>query len=125
MIWVKSAFIVLLVLFLFPSNGQESFLLYTTAQRTITDLAGFCDRNPDVCENVANAFQRMLEKLKSATDSIEYMLQDAGIGAGPQDNYTGYEDGQGSPTSSLTPSPSSDTLTDTDRGLSWRGPDET
>lgn len=121
MIWIRTALIALLVLFLLPSDGKESFALYTTAQRTIADLGGFCDRNPDVCENITNAFQRMLQKLKSATDSIEHMLQDAGIG-GPSETYTDYEDGQGSPTSSLTPSPSSDTLTDQDRGQAWRGP---
>jgi hypothetical protein len=122
MFWIKTASFLLLVLFLMPTNGRESMELYTTAQRTIVDIGGFCDRNPDVCQNVANSFRRMLQKLKSATDSIENMLQDAGIGAGPRDTYTDYEDGQGSPTSSVTPSPSSDTLTDTDRGLAWRGP---
>ena len=122
MFWVRTALIVLLLLFLLPSNGQESFALYTTAQRTIADVAGFCDRNPDVCENVSNAFHRMLQKLKSATESIEHMLQDAGIGGERKDDYTGYENEDGSPTSSLAPERSSDTLTNEDRRLAWRAP---
>jgi hypothetical protein len=121
MFWIRTALIALLVLFLLPSDGKESFALYATAQRTLADIGGFCDRNPDVCENVSNALHRMLLKLKSATDSIEDMLQDAGIG-GRQNDYTGYEGGQEPPTSSLTPSPSTDTLTERDRGQTWRGP---
>lgn len=126
MFWVRAAFAVMLVLFLLPSNGQDRMELYTTAQRTIADLGGFCDRNPDVCEKVSASFYRLLQKLKSATNSIEDMLRETGIGAErpPQEDYSG-NGAEGAPTASLNPAGlSTDTLTDEDRDHGWRGPSD-
>lgn len=126
----KIVFVLLLIFFLVPTNGEERFELYTTAQRTVADIGGFCGRNPDVCEKVSGAFEGILRKLKSTATSIEDMLHEAGIGARRGSyggEYPAYDDGQGGyrrdlrtdTTSSLT----SDTLTSDDKSPAWKGPE--
>jgi hypothetical protein len=128
----KIIFVLLLIFFLVPTNGEERFVLYTTAQRTMADIGGFCGRNPDVCEKVAGAFDGILRKLKTTASSIEDMLQDAGIAA-PRGSrvgaYPAFDDGQDGyrrdlrrdTTSSLTRD-MSDTLTSGDKSPAWKGP---
>jgi hypothetical protein len=130
MFFVKAAFWIALVLLLLPSNGHERFELYTTAQRTISDIGGFCTRNPDVCEKTSAFFKGIVQKLKSTTDSIEEMLQAAGVGAKPKavgDEYSALGDRdrnraamRPATTSSLAP----DTLTVEDKRPQWQGPDQ-
>ncbi len=129
----KILLIVLVIFLLVPTNGEERFAFYTTAQRTVADIGGFCGRNPDVCEKVAGAFDGVLRKLKSTASSIEDMLQDAGIGA-PRGSYgvehPAYDDGRDGyrrdlrrdTTSSMTPH-TSDTLTRADKSPAWKGPE--
>lgn len=129
MSFVKVSFVVVLLLLLIPSNSEQRYDLYVTAQRTVADLGNFCTRNPDICEKVSSAFYGALQKLKSGSDSIEGMLRDAGIGQEPSQldaGYTSTYDGQGLASekmnSATTSSLSRDTLTFRDRGPAWRGP---
>lgn len=130
MSFLKAAFWIAVILLLLPTNGQERFTLYATAQRTIADIGGFCTRNPDVCENVSASFRGLLGKLKSTTDSIEDMLQETGIGVKrppADDQYSAYE--ASSPyrraglRTATTSSVPSDTLTAEDKRPRWHGPD--
>ncbi len=127
MSFVKAAFLIVLILFLLPSNRQENFELYSTAQRTLADIGGFCGRNPDVCERVSLAFQGALRRLKSASDTVEDMLNNAGIGASREDErgrHSAYDEHQQRSVDHVgaTSSTSSDTLTGRDRSPAWRGP---
>jgi len=129
MSFVKTAILVVLILMLLPSNGEERYELYATAHRTVSDIGNFCNRNPDVCAKVSSAFSGMVDKLKSGADAIEDMLRDVGIGApetrdehrhsalsaqlsGPNADYR---------TAVARPA-STDTLTESDRNPRWRGP---
>jgi hypothetical protein len=125
----KVLFFVVLVLLLIPSNSEQRYDLYVTAQRTVSDVGNFCTRNPDICEKVKSAIYGALQKLKSGSDSIEDMLRDVGVGGENSQSDTGYSDGyqrqssvsekiSSDPTSSL----SNDTLTFRDRQSPWRGP---
>ena len=84
MFFVKAAFWITVVILLLPSNGQERYALYTTAQQTVADIGGFCTRNPDVCEKTSSMASGILQKLKTTADTIEDMLRDAGIAGRPQ-----------------------------------------
>lgn len=126
---VKVVLLVALVLVLMPSNGQERYEFYATAQRTAADIGGFCTRNPDVCEKVTSSFQNIGYKIKSITDYIEDLLRDAGIAEDRTRLDTKYseaydQDDAEHPTyrSMPTSSFSGDTLTARDRKPVWRGP---
>ncbi len=129
MSFLKAVLLIMLVLLLMPSNSEEKYALYATAQRTIADIGGFCTRNPDVCERVSSGFKGIGQKLITTTDSIEGMLRDAGIGREPKsmherdfDRYD-RQSAVHSIRPAATPSPLNDTLTPKDRNPEWRGPD--
>jgi hypothetical protein len=129
MSFVKAAFWIAVILLLMPSNAQERFELYSTAQRTIADIGGFCVRNPDICERTSAAASGIVHKLKSTADTIEDMLRDAGIGAertrrNDRDGYDRERHGALRTPSEVrtTSSVSSDTLTAADLRPKWRGP---
>ena len=131
MSFVKAAFWIVVILLLMPTNAQERYDLYSTAQRTIADISGFCYRNPDVCERTSAAAQGIVEKLKNTASTIEDMLRETGIGADRQPQRRDereYYDRQRhgalrSPASvGSTSSLSADTLTPEDLRPAWRGP---
>jgi hypothetical protein len=133
MSFVKAAFWIVVILLLMPSNAQERYDLYSTAQRTIADIAGFCYRNPDVCERTSAAAQGIVQKLKNTASTIEDMLRETGIGAERQplrprqderEYYNRERHGalRGPTSVGSTSSLSADTLTPEDLRPAWRGP---
>lgn len=128
MFFVKTAFWIFLIFLLLPSNGQEKFEFYSTAERTIADIGAFCKRNPDVCEKTSAMADGVLQKLRTTTQMIEDVLRDAGIGARREQSdeqpYTRERHGKldGDPNMTATSSMAGDTLTNEDLRVSWRGP---
>jgi Family of unknown function (DUF5330) len=129
MFFVKAAFWIMIIILLLPSNGQERFEFYDTAQRTISDIGGFCGRNPDVCEKTSAMFGGVVQKLRTTAEMIEDVLRDAGIasrreetGQGPavrgRQGRLDDDDPNITPTSSMA----GDTLTGDDLRPSWYGP---
>ena len=129
MFFVKAAFWIVLIILLLPSNGQEKFELYVAAERTISDIGGFCKRNPDVCEKTSSMVDGVVQKLRTTTEMIEDALRDAGIGA--RREQTGEQPGErerhgqverSDPNMTASSSMSGDTLTSEDLRPSWHGP---
>ena len=83
---LKSAFWIGLVLLLLPiDTGPESadapglnpVRAFFAAQSTISDIGGFCDRNPDTCETGGQAIARIGAKAKvSARLIYEYLEEE-------------------------------------------------
>jgi hypothetical protein len=131
MFFVKTAFWIVLIILLLPSNGQEKFEIYVAAERTISDIAGFCTRNPDVCEKTANMVDGVVQKLRTTTEMIEDALRDSGIGArreqtGEQRPGSNERHGQlygdDDPNMTASSSTAGDTLSGEDLRPVWRGP---
>ena len=129
MSFVKAGFWVFLIILLLPTNGQERYQLYAAAQRTVSDIGGFCTRNPDVCQLVSSEVQDLGRKLKSTANSIEDMLRQTGIAAEraqPYDQGPADHEHQGAldtvPGTATTSSLSNDTLTTEDLNPAWHGP---
>lgn len=129
MFFVKAAFWIVLIILLLPSSGQEKFELYVAAERTISDIGGFCKRNPDVCEKTSSMVSGVVQKLRTTTQLIEEALRDAGIGA--RRDQTGEQPvlperhGQlddDDPDMTGASSLSGDTLTSEDVRPIWHGP---
>lgn len=130
MFFVKAALWITLILLLLPSNGQERYELYTTAQRTVADIGNFCTRNPEVCNKTSSIASGVVEKLKNTARTIEDMLREAGIGArrGDDSSEGAWLDpdrqdwnGDDTPVASTSSLPGG-TLTPQDLRPSWRGP---
>lgn len=145
MFFVRVAFWALLVIILLPSNTQEKQQFYGTAQRSMSDATGFCDRNADLCEGTTAFFYGIYQKLATTTELIEELLRDSGLGnsgAGDAGNNAGDDNPNGKDLQRLpqqspypqrqgktnnlngasTASMSQNTLTRADLVPSWQGP---
>ncbi len=129
MFFVKAAFWIVLIILLLPGSGQEKFELYVAAERTISDIGAFCQRNPDVCEKTSSMVDGVIQKLRSTTEIIEEALRDTGIGARREQTgeqpVSGERHGQldgDDPDMTAASSMSGDTLTSEDLGPTWHGP---
>lgn len=129
MFFVKAAFWIVLIMLLLPSNGQEKFELYSAAERTISDIGGFCKRNPDVCEKTSSMVDGIVQKLRNTTEMIEETLRDVGIGVRreqtgerPVSHERHGQHDDDDPNMTASSSVSGDTLTSEDVRPSWRGP---
>jgi hypothetical protein len=129
MFFVRAAFWIFIIILLLPSNGREKFEFYSSVERTVADIGGFCTRNPEVCDQVASMFTGVVDKLRNSAEMIEEALRDAGIGtrrdhmshgpAGEERHGRLSDDPNVTAASSL----SADTLTTDDLRPIWHGPD--
>jgi hypothetical protein len=96
----------------------------SSAERTVSDVRGFCQRNPEVCEDMRITMTSMLGKLKSGAELIEAWLAQVQPGgtappAGPAERRM--------PSRGVTPPPQlipdwQDSLNPADKQMPWRGP---
>lgn len=132
MSYFRWGILLLIIVTLFiPKSDDGRLMIYSIAERTASDVGGFCSRNREVCDDVSSAFHGLLDRLNSATESIEDMLKDAGIGTGRHHSLETYsairnreQRLRGDFDSTATHSFRDDTLTGDDRRPNWRGPYE-
>lgn len=95
-----------------PSDGDRASIdamsALAAAGATVSDVSGFCSRQPDACAVGSQALKLVGERAKDSAALIQDYLSDNA--AAPQ------------PTSAAARAPASrDTLTATDRKPAWRG----
>ena len=78
MFFVRAAFWIFLILLLMPTNDKEKSDFYTAASRTVSDLGGFCVRNPQVCDSTSSIFETVLRKMRTTVEMLEDMVQPSG-----------------------------------------------
>ncbi len=127
MFLVRTAFWLVILILLLPTDEQQRSQIYGTAESAVHDVATFCDRNPATCETSREAFNVLVQK-------AEY-------GAGLLMDLVNKKTSEGSDSASLpmlepetnsssASSPalwdradSQDTLSPDDRAAAWSGPD--
>ncbi|MGO8839722.1 MAG: DUF5330 domain-containing protein [Methyloceanibacter sp.] len=62
MFLIRTAFWLIILVLLLPTNEQQQSEVYGTAQAAVKDVSGFCDRNPGVCATGKDAFGVFVEK---------------------------------------------------------------
>jgi hypothetical protein len=128
MFFVRAAFWIFLILLLLPTNEKEKSDFYIAAGRTLSDLGGFCTRNPDVCDKTVSIYEMVARKVRNTVQLIENAIRDENAEAPPaRDPYErGYDsrerrgaldDGRIAPAGGAH-----DTLLPEDRSPDWRGP---
>jgi Family of unknown function (DUF5330) len=70
MFLVRIVFWLVIVIMLLPTNRQEQTQVLGTAEATVKDVGGFCDRNPDVCAKGQDAFHVFLQKARFGADMV-------------------------------------------------------
>jgi Family of unknown function (DUF5330) len=62
MFLLRAAFWLAILVLLLPNDEQHQSQVYGTAEATVKDVSGFCDRNPAVCETGKGAFHVFVQK---------------------------------------------------------------
>jgi hypothetical protein len=129
MFFVRAAFFIFLILLLMPSSDKEKSDFYIAAGRTISDLGGFCDRNPDVCERTGAIVEGIIRKVRNTVHMIEEAIGDGepqdGPDYGPRDRSGGPRQQRGAAVNMMIApavNDSQNTLRPDDLAPQWRGP---
>jgi hypothetical protein len=95
---LRSTFWIALVLLLLPIDtgsedtsgpGINPVSAFFAAQSTISDLSGFCDRNPQTCETGGQAISQIGAKAKVSAKMIyEYLDEDGNLTTGATGTLT-------------------------------------
>ncbi|MGI9386857.1 MAG: DUF5330 domain-containing protein [Methyloligellaceae bacterium] len=77
---MKSAFWLLILVLLIPTDQDQQNQIYGTAQTAMKDLAGFCDRNPKTCATGQDAFQVLVQKAQNGAQMIMALVEEGAGG---------------------------------------------
>jgi hypothetical protein len=122
---LRMAFWIMLICLLLPGSHDDNRRLMNSAERTVSDMRGFCQRNPEVCDDARASLTLMLSRLRTGAELVQtWLAEEAGR---TQDHGPA---GQQAPLQIL-PAPATaprlvpkwqDSLNPADRQLPWRGP---
>ena len=121
MFLIRTAFWLMIVILLLPTDAQQQSQVFGTAQAAVKDVTGFCDRNPEACAKGKDAFSVLLHKAQFGARMLMGMIKEQTAA-------------NGEATASAGPAPyaaqgqaawdaSQDTLNSEDRATAWEGPD--
>jgi hypothetical protein len=124
---LRLAFWIMLVVLLLPSSSDDNRRFMSSAERTVSDMRGFCQRNPEVCEDAHIAMTSILSKLRSGAELLQTWLlrngktEEERVGAA-QTEIPRKPQASGN---ALPPRPVpkwQDSLSPADKQVPWRGP---
>ena len=124
MFLIRTAFWLMIIILLLPTDGQQQSKVYGTAEATVKDVVTFCDRNPDTCTTGRDAFEVLVHKAEFGARMLMGFIKEQ-TGASETASSS---DASAAPASGVSPASwqngtSQDTLTPEDREAAWGGPD--
>jgi hypothetical protein len=124
---LRLAFWILVVCLLLPGSGDDKRRLVNSAERTVSDMRGFCQRNPDVCDDARVTMTSLLSKLRSGAELLQTWLAESGPeAAGAPQVKPAPAGGQPAAQTPLPPPRLvprwQDSLNPADKQMPWRGP---
>jgi Family of unknown function (DUF5330) len=123
---IRTAFWLMIIVLLLPTDERQRSEVYGTAQAAVSDIATFCDRNPETCARGKDAFSVFVQKAQFGARMIMDLINDR---TAPRDEAMPSQDTRGSQASSAVEpasfdmSASQDTLNPEDREEAWSGLD--
>jgi Family of unknown function (DUF5330) len=122
---IRTAFWLMIIVLLLPTDDRQRSEVYGTAQAAVNDVAGFCDRNPETCAKGKDAFAVFVQKAEFGARMLMDLIQNK---TKSNDELTPSETAPSSETSSMVEptsfdlGASQDTLNSEDREEAWSGP---
>lgn len=130
MFLIRTAFWLMIIVLLLPTDDQQRSEVYGTAQAAVNDVATFCDRNPETCARGKDAFAVFVQKAEFGARMLMDLIQErTGGGSDGSTDLPQAEDMHSSEAGSLVapasfdPNGSQDTLNPEDREEAWSGPE--
>lgn len=72
--FLRLGFWITLICLLLPSSREDNRRLMNSAEQTVKDMRGFCQRNPQVCDDVRLSMTSLLSRFKSGAELIQTWL---------------------------------------------------
>jgi hypothetical protein len=122
---LRLAFWILLICLLLPGSREDNRRLINSAERTVSDVRGFCQRNPEVCDDARASLTLMLSRLKNGAELVQtWMARENEAEDAPQAPVA-QPPVQNPP--AMAPAPRlvpkwQDSLNPSDKQPPWRGP---
>lgn len=76
MFLIRTAFWLLIIILLLPTDSRQQDDVYGTAQAAVKDVTGFCERNPDACVKGMNIFNMLMQKAQFGAHVLVGFIQD-------------------------------------------------
>jgi hypothetical protein len=76
MFLIRTAFWLIILILLLPTNAQQQSEVYGTAQAAVKDVSGFCDRNPSVCDMGKDAFDVFVQKAQFGGEMLMAFIKE-------------------------------------------------
>lgn len=130
----RSAFWLLILVLLVPTDEGQQNQIYGTAQAAVNDVVSFCDRNPQTCATGQDAFTVLVQKAQYGAQMmmalVEGQTDSLSLGGSSAAPVAMPGDGSVMPVPSAVPmepatwgpTATQDTLSPQDREAAWGGP---
>ncbi len=123
---LRLAFWIMLVCLLLPGSQVDNRRLISSAEQTVNDVRGFCQRNPQVCDDMRMSMTTLLTRFRSGAELLQTWLaeqsgENEGNGSLAERGATARKPGR----SDVSPQPITkwqDSLSSSDKQLPWHGP---
>jgi hypothetical protein len=131
MFLIRTAFWLLILILLLPTDREQQARIYGTAQSAVNDVAGFCDRNPQTCATGQDALDVVAKKAEFGAQVLIGFIEQQTGASGESAPFVSPSDGNvmpvpaaASPVDPVTwdTNSSQDTLLPKDREAAWSGP---
>jgi hypothetical protein len=76
MFLIRTAFWLIILILLLPTNEQQQSEVYGTAQAAVKDVSGFCERNPNVCDMGKDAFDVFVQKAQFGGEMLMAFIKE-------------------------------------------------
>lgn len=76
MFLIRTAFWLVVLVLLLPTDKDQQNQIYGTAQTAVSDVAGFCDRNPQTCATSQEAFAVLVQKAQYGAGMLMGLVED-------------------------------------------------
>ena len=123
MFLIRTAFWLMIVILLLPTDEQQQSQVYGTAQAAVKDVTTFCDRNPEACAKGTEAFSVLVTKAQFGARMLMSFFQEQTGTSGDETASPGPKAGYVAEPAAWDASGSQDTLNPDDREAVWSGPD--
>lgn len=80
MFLIRTAFWLMIIILLLPTDSRQQSDVYGTAQAAVKDVTGFCERNPDACAKGMNIFSMLVQKAQFGAHMLVGFFQEQSAG---------------------------------------------
>ncbi len=118
----------MLICLLLPGSQEDNRRLISSAEQTVNDVRGFCQRNPRVCEDVRLSMTALLSRFRSGAELLQAWLAQQSGDTEDRGAVTERSVARRPMRSDSPPQPVTkwqDSLSTSDRQVPWRGPTRT